>query len=425
MKALLPLVAALGLAACSKDNPYYCESNPDHNCTLDAGGTEPDSTTACASDDTCGGTTPACNLTTNECVQCTDSNATACGGTTPICGANVCHGCAINADCVSGACMPDGSCAAPDTVLFAAPGTPAGTTCTAADKCTLEAAITAADTTKKVIVLDPGAYTTTGSVAIAKDVTLLARDAAIVKGGAGDGPVFNVTSGGDLTVYYADIKNGDGDTLGSGITCMGGTLTVSRASIHHNAANGINTTACAVSIDRSTIYSNTGGGILVSATTSPKFTITNNFLYLNGSNSLSKFGGIKLEVSSFPTGSVIEFNTLVDNVANSIGGYAGGMVCIASGFTAANNIIVHNAWGTSTSNAESNVSGNCTHASSIVQESPTELAFASTSGTYNLRIGASSIAKDVATTTSTVKVDFEGDDRPQNGISDCGADEFK
>jgi hypothetical protein len=44
---------------------------------------------------------------------------------------------------------------------------------------------------------------------------------------------------------------------------------------------------------------------------------------------------------------------------------------------------------------------------------------------YNLRIGQTSTAKDFATTTSTVTVDFDGDQRPQSGQKDCGADEFK
>ena len=35
MKTLLPLLVLL--AACNKDNPYYCEGNPDNNCTLDGG----------------------------------------------------------------------------------------------------------------------------------------------------------------------------------------------------------------------------------------------------------------------------------------------------------------------------------------------------------------------------------------------------
>lgn len=422
---LASLVALAGLAACSKDNPYYCEDNPAHNCTLDAGtSSDPDTLTTCTSDDTCGGTTPACNLDTNTCVQCTATNAMACTGTKPICETNACRGCTMNAECASGACMQDGSCAAEGSVLFAS-STGGATSCAATDKCSLETAIAAADTTKKNIVLDPGEYATTGSVTIGKEITLVARQAVIIKGGASEGPVFNVTTGGRLTVYYAEIKNGDGDSLGNGITCMGGAVTVQFASIHANAATGISSTSCSLTVDRSKLYANTAGGIALLGTTSPVFTITNNFIYQNGNNTLSQFGGVKIGLSGVMPGSIFEFNTIVDNFALSTSSYSGGVVCNVTGFAAPNNIIVHNSYGGATNHADANSYGVCTYPTSIKQESLTELAFGSTTGTYDLRIGASSIAKDAATTASDVTVDFEGDDRPQNGISDIGADELK
>jgi hypothetical protein len=63
---------------------------------------------------------------------------------------------------------------------------------------------------------------------------------------------------------------------------------------------------------------------------------------------------------------------------------------------------------------------------SKVQDDVVDLAFVNaTTVPYNLRIGQTSTAKDFATTTSTVTVDFDGDQRPQSGQKDCGADEFK
>ena len=40
----------------------------------------------CASDVSCLAPTPACNTTTNTCVQCSATNGTECTGTTPLCG---------------------------------------------------------------------------------------------------------------------------------------------------------------------------------------------------------------------------------------------------------------------------------------------------------------------------------------------------
>jgi uncharacterized protein (TIGR03382 family) len=61
----------------------------------------------CAGDISCEAPTPACDPTSNTCVQCTSTNGTACTGTTPFCSATeVCVQCVTNANCPSGTCNP-------------------------------------------------------------------------------------------------------------------------------------------------------------------------------------------------------------------------------------------------------------------------------------------------------------------------------
>ena len=83
----------------------------------------------CASDTNCATPTPACNLTTNDCVQCTQTSSTACTGTTPLCGATD--------TCV--ACNGDNGTTATETCPVAGPycaGTGACIKCTANSQCT-------------------------------------------------------------------------------------------------------------------------------------------------------------------------------------------------------------------------------------------------------------------------------------------------
>jgi hypothetical protein len=421
MKPILALLVLV--AACSKDNPYYCENNPEHNCALDAATTDPDGPTACTDDEMCSGTTPACNLTTSMCVQCTATNATECEGMTPVCGSNACRGCTMNAECMSGACMPDGSCAPPEAVLHAS-SSGSGTTCAVGDVCSLEQAITVADTTKNVIVLAAGSYTTSGTVSTGKTLTLLGRDAIINKGASGN-PVFGLTSGANVSIFYATIQSGDDNSLGHGIACSGATLVTRFVNIQNNDANGINATACNVTVDRSRFTGNTSGAILLAGTNEP-FSLTNNEIYLNGSSTLALFGGIKLSVTGNVGSSRIEFNTIIDNTAKTGTGNSGGIACGSTAATVANTIIARNVLGTSTSATDAQSYGDCTFPSSLRQADVTGLEFVNaTSFPYSLKIGSTSTAKDAALTASTVDVDFEGDKRPQFGVSDIGADEYK
>ncbi len=103
----------LGDGSCSSD--AQCTSGLCIASGANAGKCEP-----CRDDAQCGGSTPACNTTSNQCVECTASNAARCSGTTPLCDttASACAGC--NGNDGSGATLPcsgsapycadDGSC---------------------------------------------------------------------------------------------------------------------------------------------------------------------------------------------------------------------------------------------------------------------------------------------------------------------------
>jgi hypothetical protein len=421
MKTLCALLVLV--AACNKDNPYYCEENPDHNCTIDGGTANGDTPMACTSADDCSGTLPACNGV-GVCVACTATDIGACSGTKPQCSTmNTCRGCTMNSECTSGACMPDGSCADAATALYATPSGGA-TTCTTADKCSIEQAFVLASSTQKLIVLDPGMYSTAGTISTAKEVTVLGRDATIYKAGAGN-EVLSLTGGAKLTIFYATIKNGDDGTVGHGIGCTSSKLTARFVTIQENDANGVNAVGCDVTIDRSTFWANGAGAISLAGAAQP-FSVTNNVIYQNGSTVSALFGGVKLTYTGSPSTAQLEFNTIIDNMAKTGSGNSGGIVCGSSTFPIANNIVARNVLGTSTTATDAQKYGDCVPMTSLIQADVVDLAFTNaTTYPYVLKIGATSTAKDAATTASTVTVDFEGDDRPQNGQKDIGADEYK
>jgi hypothetical protein len=419
MKTLCALLVLV--AACSKDNPYYCEQNPDHNCTIDGGTGNGDTTMTCETAGDCGGTMPACS-SAGTCVACTDTDIGACGGTKPVCMANSCTACIMNADCTSGACMPDGSCATPDTVLYASPTGDTGA-CLANGKCNIETAFANADSTRKIIVLDPGVYTTAGTISTTKDITVLGRGATINRGASGNA-VISISGGAKLFIYYATIQNGNDNSLGHGIACSASKLVAQSVTLQNNDANGVNAVACDVTIDRSTFVGNTTGGIALSGASQP-FSLTNNYIYLNGSSTLTTFGGVKLDFTG-TSSSHLEFNTIIDNNAKTGTGSTGGLSCGATAMTTANNIIARNTIAGSPTATDAQFYGDCMFLTSKVQNDIVDLAFVNAASVpYNLKIGQTSTAKDAATTASTVNVDFEGTERPQNGQKDIGADEYQ
>lgn len=124
----------------------------------------------------------------------------------------------------------------------------------------------------------------------------------------------------DAKITHRDIKPANillvmenlANNPGGGISMAGGTLTVSQSEIGQN----------------------TGGGIQMSA--EGVVTLTNNLVHHNGDELTSPFGALSLRPAS---GSVVRFNTIIDNHANTGTASAGGVFCDVPGFVASDNII--------------------------------------------------------------------------------------
>ncbi len=126
------VVAVVGLAC--RSNPDHCLGHPGDNCMNlpDAS----DAPQSCASDEQCSGAMPVCDVSGSKtCVQCTPAEATQCMGMTPVCGSgDSCRGCVAHSECMSDACLPDGSCSTGSDVAYVDPAG-SGSACTQAAPC--------------------------------------------------------------------------------------------------------------------------------------------------------------------------------------------------------------------------------------------------------------------------------------------------
>jgi len=124
-----------------------------------------------------------------------------------------------------------------------------------------------------------------------------------------------------------------------GIACSKSTgnisLAVRRSAVHDNNGAGISSSGCAVSVDATFVGpANAGGGIKL---TSTQYTITNNFVFNNGTGSSPGFA-----IDSGSTGTFI-FNTIAKN---NVTAGVGGIDCGAGAMKLISNSIV---WGNSVS----------------------------------------------------------------------------
>jgi len=120
-----------------------------------------------------------------------------------------------------------------------------------------------------------------------------------------------------------------------------------------NASNG------SLTVSQSLFTMNQGGGISVS--NGGTFTIVGNVFAINGDGG-SPIGGISLVTTTSSSSNRLEFNTIVNNVVQ-IGASAPGVHCTTADFVARNNII----WGNSGS-AGMQIDGICKHDYSDIQQ---------------------------------------------------------
>jgi len=390
-----------------------------------SGSSGPDSPGSCTSDGDCSAPTAACDIPSGTCVQCTDINVMACGGATPECAPDhTCEkSCSADSDCASGACLGDGSCADPNAVLWVTRDVAVGT-CTLTDKCTLAVALTLVSATKNVIHLDPLGYHFAAGFTLTGHFTMTgAGDGVNVASIAVDaGNVFTIPSQNAVTIDFLQFGGTAAMQPDEGVECTNGTFFARKIGIAFTSGIAINTSGCGFRLERSIIHDAGLGAIEIGG--GAVSTLFDNMIFRNGNATTAGFGGV------FFTGSVdpatrFEFNTIVDNVAGPVALATGGVSCDKP-FAGANNIIARNAIGTSTTVANAQTLGECTYPTSIVQNDITGLAFASPDAApFSYKLTAGSTAIDMATTASTVDVDFEGDSRPQGAQNDIGADELK
>jgi hypothetical protein len=371
----------------------------------------------------------------------------ACTGTSPVCGADdACRGCAIDAECASMTCLPNGSCAAAGSVLYAAPAPPDGATanCTPTAMCTLTRAIELVDGTRSTIRLDPGRYDLAGSLAISTSMRIVGRGAAIDRNAGGTGATLIIADGADVALDYVAIQGGDGDTTGFGVGCTTASLTGRAIAIAGNAAAGINSVGCRValvdaqitgnqgvgiaasggslSVTRSLVIANQSGGVVA---TSALFDLENDVIARNGSPT-SAFGGVLISQITAPGSHVFEFNTVAQNQATA--GSTPGVICsvVATPLAFGNSIVFGNA-------SAAQVEGSaCTWTYSDIGPLPAP-------GTGNLvsdpqfiapaqnnfHLQGSSALRSAADPAAALSEDIDGEVRPLGGGRDIGADEIK
>jgi len=227
-------------------------------------------------------------------------------------------------------------------------------------------------------------------------------------------------TGGTVTVSQQSTISGN---TGGGISATGGTVTVSQQStISDNPGGGIVTRSAALTLSQSTVSLNLGGGVSVDGLNAT-FDITNMFIFRNGDQNGSTYGGVNLNFAAAGSNR-LAFNTIVDNAASV---NSAGVICSAPTFQAPNNIIARNSLAGSPAGPNAQKSGACSYPTSLIQADVAEIAFVDPDAPapFVYKLKPTSTAIDRATTSVSVTVDNEGDARPLGVEKDIGADEYK
>jgi len=370
----------------------------------------------------------------------------ACSGATPVCGADeACHACAMDAECASQTCLPDGSCASPLDVLYVSPTGSDLATCMPDDHCSLARALALIDGTKSTIRLDPAHYNLLATIVLPHDLHLVGRGAILDRNAAGSGDVLDIPAGTHIMLDYVTVVGGDGAS-GHGISCTGATLTLREVTIQGNGGCAIISSACQLVVSHSQLLNNQDTGIAATTSdvtlvrslvlgnanfgldlASSTFDVENNVIAKNGGP--NGLGGVF--VGALHGGTVgrrvFAFNTVTQNQGQF--GSVSGVVCdqsIVVALAMTSNIVVNNAGPAQVSG------GTCAWTYSDITPGPV-------SGTGNLssdplfvdpahnnfHLQLASPARDAADPAATLAVDLDGDARPQGAGRDMGADEIK
>jgi len=177
---------------------------------------------------------------------------------------------------------------------------------------------------------------------------------------------------------------------------------------------GIETSHGEVDIDRSSITNNVSGLVLSSSIYHVKNTIIMN----NFGSSSSSVGGVYLSQGS----GTIDFSTIISNVGPL--GSSKGINCNGSAGVITNTIAYNNA------NSQTSNDANCSYTYSNFYPSDANTPTGNNNMSVNPLVDATghlmaaSPMKDAGDPAAMLKIDWDGDDRPQGPRRDIGADEL-
>lgn len=327
--------------------------------------------------------------------------------------------CVTHEQCPSSVCLPDGTCSDGSNVAYVEPQGADNPRCTKDMPCpTISTAVG-----KQPYIKVRGAITDNVTI-IDKNVTILAdRGAALTSGGLDS--VITILGHSQVAIYDLQISGGTGN--GShGLFArllVNGSVALHRVTINDNAGSGVEVATNSLTLTQSTIRNNAAGGVVVHAQSPSTITITNNFIYRNGSE-LSEAGGIyfrgDVETAPSATTNQLEFNTIIDNKAQGIlkDLTTGGVVC-SGGIRAFGNLIFRNK--VTTPGVDPQISGDCNFGTSLLT-APERPGFATD---YHLTELTPLSIRDAVDCSPSVTTDIDGDPRPLGTKCDLGADEYK
>lgn len=403
---IVAVLAALAPACGKQLNPAWCADHPDDPACREVPGDAaplPDASPTCAGSAECPGTL-VCDPTTpgGRCVLCTQEDRSNCSGSKPACSEdNICVGCAVDADCASDACLPEGSCADAADVLYASPAG-GGTACTAEAPCTFEDAIMEAVGQRNVIRLASGTY---GPVVIAKPVRVLGTGATISRASAG--PAVDVGGGGTVDLVGLQVTGG-----APTVRCQGATLIATRLAVSLSDGYGVES-SCTLTLTRSRLSLNTGGALRI---TGGDIAIRNNVIFRNGSLDLQQ-QPVDITASS----GTFHFNTVAFNTVK--GNTEPGVTCNGD-VDADGNLITNNDAGGGFNRAQ--VRGTCRFESSYVERGSgaNTIGWVDITSDFHLTPGSPISVLNVPGVTCTGIDDLDGQQRPKGTGCDLGADEL-
>jgi hypothetical protein len=277
---------------------------------------------------------------------------------------------------------------------------------------------------RKTVHVGPGLYNESVTVTGGVTAILVGPGATISPGAGSNAAGLVVDNGSDVTVDGLALANATGGTDADGVRCSGSTsaVTILGSTIENNDATGVEVFNCAVIIERSTISANDGGGASI---TGSAFTIRNNFIASNGVAGAagSLFGGVAINNGAAQATQVFEFNTVADSKARDAALGAGVNCQVTTPMAASNNIVylrsgasamVFNIGCTWTYSDIEDLAG-----TGNIDEDPDFID--AMNGNFHLQ--STSPCRNTADPAATLGEDFDGDDRPQGGRHDMGADE--